>query len=144
MAGTAASAPEARDGVTPWRTSIPGQPPSVNHLYKPALREGKKGTYRSFAKADGVEEYQSIASMIVKLAMPKSWKTYLQLNSSSQIRVKYWFHLGNDTDCSNAFKALEDAIAFAMGVNDKRFLPCAAGKDVGNKEPCVDIEVSLE
>lgn len=130
--------------MTPWRASIPGQPPSVNHLYKPAIRESAKGTYRGFTKVDGVENYQTVATLSVKMSIPKAWKDFLQRDHSSQIRIKYEFHLSNDIDCSNAFKAIEDAIALAMGVNDKRFLPCAVSKDLGNREPWVDIEVSLE
>lgn len=127
-----------------WQVSIPGQPPSVNHLYRPTLRENAKGTYRGFTKVDGVEDYQTVAGLCVKMAIPKTWKEFLQRDHSSQIRMSYWFHLADDIDCSNAFKAIEDAIARAMGVNDKRFLPCAAGKDLGNREPWIDVEVSLE
>jgi len=123
---------------------VPGQPPSVNHMYKPTLQERKSETYRSMAKEDGVETYQTLAGLLVKTTIPSSWKHFLQSDSTSQIRVKYWFHLGHDTDCSNMFKALEDAIARAMGVNDSRFLPCAAGKDSGNKEPWTSVEISLE
>jgi hypothetical protein len=113
-------------------------------MYKPTLRERGSGTYRSMAKSDGVEDYQVLASLLVNTTIPSAWKRFLQSDSTTQIRVKYWFHLGRDADCSNMLKALEDAIARAMGVNDSRFLPCVAGKDTGNKEPWTSVEISLE
>ena len=135
--------PADRTGVAPWRVEVPGQPPSVNHMYKPTIRESKEGSFRSMAKEGGVETYQTLAALLVKTTIPSAWKRYLQSDSTSQIKVTYWFHLGPDADCSNMIKALEDSIARAMGVNDSRFLPCVVGKDTGNKEPWTSVEISL-
>ena len=129
---------------------IPGQPPSVNHLYKiatgvvkdkhgrPVLGpDGKAQRYRRMVKHDGVEQYQNLVGWIVKGARPKGWE------ASNRLRIRYWFFLKRDMDCDNALKALNDAIAKAIGVNDKIFLPCVQDKTIGNKEPYVKVEIEL-
>jgi len=139
-------APEGahQGGLNPWVVEIPGQPISVNHLYRQTLVRRGDRTVRALRKDDGVENYQVLASMCTKMAVPKPWKEYLAGSPKEYIRMRYWFFLNHDMDCSNAFKALEDAIAHALGINDKRFLPCAVAKTTGNKEPYVKVEVSVD
>lgn len=128
--------------------TIPGQPPSVNHLYKIATStatdkfgqtvygsDGKPKRYRRMVKAEGVEAYQTAVGRIVQTARPRGWQP------GNRVRLRYWFHLKRDMDCDNALKALNDAIARALGVNDKIFLPCVQEKTTGNKEPSVRVEI---
>lgn len=86
-------------------------------------------------KAPGVEAYQNDVSLIARNARP-SW-----FAPTGQIRVRYSFHLKRDADCDNLIKMLQDAIASALGVNDRWMLPCVAQKTTGNKQPWTDIEV---
>ena len=133
---------EQAPGLT-WCVSVPGVPPSVNHMYLPRVTMTATGSYRSLRKADGVEEYQAIAAMFVKTTMPKAWRQALEKHTG-YICIRYWFHLKRDIDCDNALKALNDAVAKAIGVNDKRFLPHVVDKYVGkNEDPRVDLEFSF-
>lgn len=131
-----------------FRFSIPGQPPSVNHLYRIAAgtvtdrngktvygADGKPKKYRRMVKTEGVEAYQQSVGWIVKATKPKAW------SPSDRIRVRYWFYLKRDIDCDNALKALNDGIARALGVNDKTFLPCVVDKTTGHKQPYVEVEI---
>lgn len=124
-----------------FRFTVPGQPPSVNHLYKIAIgrttgADGRQKTYRRMVKTEGVETYQTSVGWIVKSAKPASW------SCEGMIRITYWFYLKRDIDCDNAMKALNDAIAKSLGVDDRRFLPCVASKSTGHSKPYVEIEVS--
>ena len=134
-----------------FRIKVPGQPPSVNHLYKEATRTatGKNGetlywpdgrikTYRSKVKNDGVQTYQDSVTWYTKVAIPKDWK------AGERVRLRYWFHLKRDIDCDNALKAMNDAIAHALGVNDKVFLPSVEAKWTGESDPFVIVEMGNE
>jgi Holliday junction resolvase RusA-like endonuclease len=118
---------------------IPGAPPSVNHSYRPVkVRNKTGGTSLRMAKADSVLAYQTLVAHLVRLARPPRWQL-----PEGYIRVRYAFYLRRDIDCDNAMKALNDAIAGALGVNDKRFLPCVTSKTVSPKEdPRVEVELS--
>lgn len=110
--------------------TIPGQPPSVNHMYHVV-----RGT-RRLAKIKDVENYQAYATMIARTAKPSGWKY-----DGGFIRLRYWFEVSRDIDCDNALKALNDAIAIALDVNDRNILPCVIDKVVKSKTPNVRIEV---
>ena len=106
---------------------IDGQPPSVNHMYKLA-----RGT-RRIVKDPDVAAYQVGVTLIVRTSRPKGFPP------PGQIRIRYWFELARDIDCDNALKALNDAIALGLGVDDKRFLPCVEAKTIGSKRPLVRV-----
>ena len=112
---------------------IPGQPPSVNHMY--VIARGS----RRLVKDSHVSTYQSMVSLIVRTSPGRPDWT----RCSNQIRVRYWFTLARDVDCDNALKALNDAIALALGVNDRRFLPCVERKITGSKRPSVLVTMEL-
>lgn len=102
-----------------WSFTIPGSAPSVNHMYLPAATHGK------LRKAPGVEAWQTAVALIVRAAKPSGWMPAIQ------IRVTYDFYLNRHADCDNLQKALNDAIAKALGVDDDCFLPCARSKTAG-------------
>jgi len=110
-----------------WTFTVEGQPPSMNHLYTVVRNRSTGRPY--LTKAPGVETYQLVATSRCRAARPAGWQP------APQIRVAYWFHVKRDIDCDNALKALNDAIAIALGVNDKAFLPCVKEKTTGAKEP---------
>lgn len=111
-----------------WQVRIPGQPPSVNHMYE-------RG-YRKIRKSPGAEAYQAAATLIVRTSRPSGW-TY----ESGFVRLVYDLHLKRDIDCDNILKALNDAIAVGLGMNDRYFLPCVRSKEIGVQNPYVDITV---
>lgn len=134
-----------------WRIRVPGQPPSMNHLYKEAQQQSRDGRgqpvywpdgrpkyFRTKVKADGVQAYQDSVTWYTKQAVPSKWQP------SSRVRLRYWFHLARDIDCDNAMKALNDAVALGMRGNDKAFLPEVVAKWTGEKDPCVIIEIQNE
>jgi Holliday junction resolvase RusA-like endonuclease len=134
-----------------WRLKIPGQPPSVNHLYKEATRtakgssgetlyweDGRTKTYRTKVKNDGVQTYQDSVTWYAKARRPDKW------HPDERLRLRYWFHLKRDIDCDNALKAMNDAIALALQVDDKTFLPTVEAKWTGEKDPFVIVEIRNE
>lgn len=118
--------------------TLPGPPPTVNHSYK-IVRVPRKdggGLVSKLAKADGIETYQTGVTLITKTARPSGWVP------GERIRLRYWFWLTKDVDCDNALKAINDAIATGLGVNDKIFLPCVQEKTVNKGiDPHVIVEI---
>jgi Holliday junction resolvase RusA-like endonuclease len=125
-----------------WKVVLPGQPPSLNHSYKIIRVRG----HMQFGKYPQLVAYQTMVSTLVQQAKPKDWAP------TGQIRIRYWFHVKRDIDCDNSLKAINDAIAIGLGVqqkgmkmvpiyDDKRFLPCVVEKTIGNHEPYVEIEL---
>lgn len=120
-----------------WSFEIPGQPPSVNNMYTQIiLRRGTGAPYRSVKKDSAVAAYQVGATYIARSSKPRGWKP-----NGSQIRVSLDFQLKRDADCDNLMKALLDAIAVALDVNDRVFLPCTRSKTIGAKDPKVIVEI---
>jgi hypothetical protein len=124
--------------VSSWRMTLPGPPPTVNHSYKIVRvpRKGGGGLVSRLGKADGIEAYQTGVTYITKVAKPTGWEP------GRQIRLRYQFFLNREIDCDNALKAINDAIALGLGVNDRIFLPCVESKIVDKRAaPCVVVEV---
>jgi Holliday junction resolvase RusA-like endonuclease len=134
-----------------WRVKIPGQPPSMNHMYKEATqtardkwgapvywKDGRPKTYRTKVKADGVQTYQDSVTWYTKAAMPSGWEPF------DRVRLRYWYHLKRDIDGDNAQKAINDAIAHGLRIDDKTFLTTVVAKWTGEKDPFVVVEVENE
>jgi hypothetical protein len=137
--------PALADRVT-WTVIIPGAPPSMNHSYRPVMLRKRTATGTPYsrigmAKLSVVAAYQTDAVLLTRSARPSSWQP-----AGEWIRVRYRFFLRRPIDCDNAMKALNDALALAIGVDDKRFLPCVTSKSVSSKEkhPRVEVEISDE
>ena len=127
--------------MTKWSFEIPGQPPSVNNMYTQIiLRRGAAAPYRSVKKDSNVAAYQVGATYMARSSKPKGWKP----SPGQQIRVSLDFQLKRDADCDNLMKALLDAIAIALDVNDRVFLPCTRSKVIGTKDPKVIVEIDDE
>lgn len=106
-----------------------GQPPSVNHSYA-------RSKFGKVYKVAGVESYQVAAAALVRLAKPTGW------TATRRIEVEYQMWLDSPRrDASNALKALEDAIAAALGVNDSTFLPCVTLKEWDKLNPRVVVTI---
>lgn len=134
-----------------WRIKVPGQPPSMNHMYKEATQrakdkfgnpvywgDGREKTYRTKVKAEGVQAYQDSVTWYTKAAMPSRWKP------GERVRIRYWYHLKRDIDADNAQKALNDAIAHGMGIDDRVFVTTVVAKWTKEKDPFVLVEVENE
>lgn len=111
-----------------WRVRLEGQPPSTNHLY---IRRGSR-----VIKAPDVESYQVGVTLVVRTSKPRDF------DPQGQIRIRYWMYLGRDIDADNVLKALNDAIAYALKVDDRRFLPCVMEKSFRNPSPYIEVEIS--
>jgi Holliday junction resolvase RusA-like endonuclease len=112
-----------------WQFVVPGQPPSVNHMYARTRAGGVR-------KSSGVEAYQAGVTLIARTSRPSGWKYDFGF-----VRLEYEFRLKRDIDCDNLLKALNDAIAVALEMNDRFFLPCVKSKEIGVKDPDVRVTV---
>lgn len=124
-----------------FTVTVPGAPPSVNHSYHPVkVRNKAGGVSLRMAKTTDVLAYQTLVGYLVRQARPPLWQA-----PEGYMRITYRFYLKRSIDCDNAMKALNDAIAQAIGVNDARFLPCVISKTVNAKEtdPRVVVEVGI-
>lgn len=118
--------------------TIPGQPPSLNHNYRIIRIKHRDGTsHQQLGKVKDVETYQLIVTSLVRRALPTDYKPV----AGRQIRVRYRFFLRRDADCDNMLKAINDALAIGLGVNDKQFLPCVESKITGYSDPHTEIEI---
>jgi Holliday junction resolvase RusA-like endonuclease len=112
-----------------WQFTVEGQPPSVNHMYARTRTGGVR-------KSPGVEAYQAGVTLIARTSAPSGWNT-----GWGFVRLEYEFRLKRDIDCDNLLKALNDAIAVGLGINDRLFLPCVRSKEIGVKNPSVTVTV---
>ena len=139
-------------GDLKWRVLVPGQPPSVNHTYKPVIFPRKDRSGRTIydqsgrvvnrigmAKQKDVVAYQNDVIRLARVSRPSGWEP-----SGAWIRVRYRFFLKRKVDCDNALKALNDALAMAIGVDDNLFLPCVESKSINGKEKYPRVEVEIE
>lgn len=118
-----------------WSFEIEGEPPSWNHSYKQVvvIKDGRP--YRTLAKQPEVATYQTVVTLACKFRRPKGWAP------TGQIRLYYDFYLRRDKDADNMLKGINDAIAVALNINDKMFLPCVRSKVVVKTDPKVVVEI---
>lgn len=90
----------------------------------------------TLAKTKEAVKYQTDVALIVKSARPSGWTPGRRV----RMRYSFWFETAN-RDASNAIKILEDAVAMAIGANDKTFLPCVVLKEVDRANPRVVLEI---
>jgi hypothetical protein len=126
-----------------FSVTIEGQPPSMNHSYRPIKKpmrdsfgqpilsaEGRQVVRIGLAKKQNVTDYQQLAVWRTRAAKPSGWQ-----HDGGWIRLTYRFYLTRRMDCDNAMKALNDALAMALNVDDFWFLPCVTSKTVNSKQP---------
>ena len=119
-----------------FRFTVPGQPLSANHAHQDVyLTRGDK-RIRTRAKTPEATAYQLGVKTLASVARPTGFAP------TGYIRVVFDFYLRRDIDCDNMIKLIDDAIAWALDVNDRWFLPCVRSKTVNSKaDPHVDIEI---
>lgn len=81
------------------------------------------------AKAPGVAAYQDTVVLLARQARPSGFKV------EGQLRVSIAFYLKRDADADNLLKAILDAVALALGCNDRIILPCITHKSTGHPLP---------
>ena len=114
-----------------WTVTIPGAPPSTNHMYVPI-----RGRWGGKTKAPGVAEYQTAVRLLVQNARPSGWMP------TDQLPIRFDFFLKRDADCDNLLKALIDGIAVGLEIDDRRVLPCVRSKTYGKGvEPRTVVEI---
>lgn len=94
---------------------IPGQPPSMNHAYKPTvihLRSGK--TAHGIGKTSEAAAYQAGATAIAKTARPSGWV----VPRGTRVRIRFWYYLNPAIDLDNIKKLVIDAVALAIPTDD--------------------------
>lgn len=127
-----------------WRFVVPGQPPSVNHSYRIIRLRRKDGTsFQRLGKLKNIEQYQLLVKALAERAKPEDWDPgpYNPKIGEGLITIRFWFYVKRDIDTDNTKKAINDALKWAMGIDDKRFLGQDMWKETGHKEPYVEIEV---
>lgn len=103
---------------------VPGQPVSWNHMYV-AVRNRP----RALVKTRDAVAYQDTVQILCKAARPSSF------HPQHTVYVGYRFFLVKDVDCDNLMKATNDAVARALGLDDRYFFPLALGKDIVYSNP---------
>jgi Holliday junction resolvase RusA-like endonuclease len=96
-----------------FRFTVPGTPPSGNHLTDDINKRLPDGTFiRSRRKKPGVEAYQAGFTKIARTAKKTGFAP------KNQIIVAYEMVLHGKSDVDNVMKACNDALALALEVND--------------------------
>jgi Holliday junction resolvase RusA-like endonuclease len=114
---------------------MPGQPPSWNHMYRWTTKRSGGREIRIQVKTDEANLYQSQLTMVARAAKPSGFAP------TGKIIVAYDMHLDHDLDADNVMKAVNDALALALNVNDKRFLPITTNKTTGSANPWLEVHV---
>jgi Holliday junction resolvase RusA-like endonuclease len=114
---------------------MPGQPPTWNHMYRWTTKRVNGKEIRIQVKTDEAALYQSQLTMLARAAKPSDF------TPKNMVVVRYHMMLGRDLDVDNVMKALNDALAKAIDVNDKKFLPVCTYKGHGDKFPMVIMTV---
>lgn len=98
--------------------------------------DGRPKTRPSKAKKPETNAYQAEVTWLCKTA-----KRPPGFQPKHIIIIGYRWYLTNDMDCDNMMKATNDAIAVALGLNDKRFLSVPFGKDIVHSNPRTEITI---
>lgn len=112
--------------MTDFSITVPGAAPSINASYKIV----KVGNSMRLAKHSNVEAWQASVALITRLAKPKDWKPSRRV----RLVIDYWMpRAGRDADGPQ--KALQDAVAQGLGINDSICLPCVRSNEVDRTNP---------
>lgn len=124
--------------MTSFSFTVPGQPVSWNAAYQVRRYKLPNGEWqRGIRKTKEAEAYQDGVRMIARVARPSSF----MVSKTQQLIVAYEFFLKKDIDCDNLLKLMNDALAEAINVNDRVFLPVVMSKSTGLPNPYTRITV---
>lgn len=133
--------------MTHFSFAVPGQPLSWNRSYRQRVggvkdrfgqavlsASGKPKTRPMQYKTQEAIEYQTGVQLACQAAKPARF-------NPEQVIIAYDFVLARDIDCDNVIKMTNDAIARALGLDDKHFFPVVRSKVTGSRTPEVLISV---
>lgn len=105
--------------TTSVRLELDMLPPSLNHMYRPTHRGGK-------ALTDEALTFRGLVALELRgQSVP----------ADVPLVLSFWFTFGNKrrSDGDNRLKALQDAIALALGFDDSRIVEWHGYTEVGPK-----------
>lgn len=127
--------------------TVPGQPMSWNRSYRQRVvrvkdkfgnlvhdERGRVKARSGMFKTKEAEIYQDTVRWMAKTAKPSGF-------APEAVIIAYDFMLARDIDCDNVMKMINDAIAEAIGLNDRYFYPVVLSKSTGSKNPSVLVNV---
>ena len=133
--------------MTSFSFVIPGQPLSWNRSYRQRVvavkdkwgqavlsASGKQKMRPGQYKTEEAIEYQKGVQLACQAAKPSKF-------DPEQVIIAYDFVLARDIDCDNAMKMTNDAIARALGLDDRHFFPVVRSKFAGSRTPEVLITI---
>ena len=109
-------------------------PPSVNHAYITTRRGARILTADAAA-------FRNAAILVVRTAARQ--QGFIVPPKKSLALTLYFFFARNNRDGDNAVKILQDAIAEALGFNDKRIVRWCIEKRVDKHHPHTDVVLSV-
>ncbi len=123
-----------------WGFTYAGNPPTLNATYKIVdfglrCRVCGRGPKSGLKKAEGVERWQQDMAWLVKTARPSGWAP----GRRTVIEVEWYTLRKHDGDAGN--KALQDALAHALGCNDEGFLIRVMANEVDKASPRTVVRV---
>jgi hypothetical protein len=127
-----------------FHVTVPGQPPSVNHLYETVFRTRPDGTrYKGRKRSDDANNYARDVWGSVRAARPRGWiaPRYQAREGLGLIFIDVYLYLLHEADADNLSKILCDGIKLALNCDDKQFLIRFQHKQVGVKPPRVELEI---
>ena len=117
--------------------TVPGQPVSWNQAFRVRFQHIGGVKTRGLFKTPEAESYQDGVRLIARVSRPSSFMP----PKRGMLIVAYEFVLKTDIDCDNLLKLMNDALAEAIDVNDKFFLPVVLSKTTGRPNPHTVITV---
>jgi hypothetical protein len=133
--------------VTSFTFTVPGQPMSWNASYKSRTvhvrdrfgsvmhtAKGNPVTRGGLYKTQEAKDWQDGVRMIARVHKPSDFAAH-------EVIVVYDFVLARDIDCDNVKKMANDAIAEALGINDRYFYTADFSKVTGSKDPHMMVTV---
>lgn len=127
-----------------FRFRVEGQPVSWNAAFRVTSGRGRA----QISKTADAELWQQTVANACEKAKPRGW-----VQTTKQLRIRYWLHLNRLMDADNTLKLINDGVAHGLGlkvvkmklvpvINDNCFLPEVVELTTGNKEPHVIVEVA--
>jgi Holliday junction resolvase RusA-like endonuclease len=128
--------------MSEWSFTVEGRPPSLNHSYR-IVMTGKRCIYcgrgpARLGKAPDVETWQTAVAWTAKSARPSGWVP------GHRVRVSVEWFAPRRRDCDAGVKALLDALAVGLDMDDAPFLITVISNEVDKANPRTIIHVENE
>jgi Holliday junction resolvase RusA-like endonuclease len=88
----------------------------------------------TLVKTRQAKDYCDMVELVAKTARPSGW------DCPKNVYVVYRLDMKRSMDCDNVMKLTNDAIARALGVDDRRFLPVVATRRIG-VDPKIEVSI---